>query len=59
MARGAESQAGRMLLVAFPRLISGVPSPRCIVTPLDAGQHSRAVKRCYSFLMSSLMCTSF
>jgi len=40
-----------MLLMAFPWLISGVPGPCCFVTPLDAGQRSLAVKRCYSFLI--------
>jgi len=50
MACGIESQAGWMLFMAFPWLISGVPSPRCVV-PVDAGQRGLAVKLCYSFLI--------
>lgn len=56
---GVESQEGQILTAALPQLRCGVPGLSCIVTPLDTGQRGRAVKRCRSFLMSSLKTTPF
>jgi hypothetical protein len=42
--------------VAVPSGMSGL---HCVVTPLDAWQCGCAVKQCYSFLMSSLICIPF
>jgi len=56
---GVESQAGRMLTAALHRLSCVVPDPHCIVTPLNARQRGRAVKRRYSLFMSSLTIIPF
>ena len=50
--------ANRVLLAALLRLSCGEPSPRCVITPLDAGQRGH-VKRCYPFLMRSPTFTPF